>query len=107
VLEQIVGDIGDEYDTDDDLDIRREGERQFTVKATTRIADFNEYFGVDFPDEEFDTIGGLAINFLGRLPRRGETFVLSGLEFKVLRADRRRLDLLRVITPRDIVPKEE
>jgi magnesium and cobalt transporter len=107
VLEQIVGDIGDEYDTDDDLDIRREGERQFTVKGTTRIADFNEYFGVEFPDEEFDTIGGLAINFLGRLPRRGETFVLSGLEFKVLRADRRRLDLLRVITPRDIVPKEE
>jgi magnesium and cobalt transporter len=107
VLEQIVGDIGDEYDTDDDLDIRREGERQFTVKATTRIADFNEYFATDFPDEEFDTIGGLAINFLGRLPRRGETFVLSGLEFRVLRADRRRLDLLRVITPYDIVPKEE
>jgi magnesium and cobalt transporter len=107
VLEQIVGDIGDEYDTDDDLDIRREGERQFTVKGTTRIADFNEYFDADFPDEEFDTIGGLAINFLGRLPRRGESFVLSGLEFKVLRADRRRLDLLRVITPHDIVPKEE
>jgi magnesium and cobalt transporter len=107
VLEQIVGDIGDEYDTDDDLDIRREGERQFTVKATTRIADFNDYFGTDFPDEEFDTIGGLAINFLGRLPRRGEAFVLSGLEFKVLRADRRRLDLLRVITPTDIVPQEE
>jgi magnesium and cobalt transporter len=107
VLEQIVGDIGDEYDTDDDLDIRREGERQFTVKATTRIADFNEYFSVEFPDEEFDTVGGLAINFLGRLPRRGETFVLSGLEFKVLRADRRRLDLLRVITPHDIVPEEE
>jgi magnesium and cobalt transporter len=107
VLEQIVGDIGDEYDTDDDLDIRREGERQFTCKGTTRIADFNEYFGTDFPDEEFDTIGGLAINFLGRLPRRGETFVLSGLEFKVLRADRRRLDLLRVITPTDIVPREE
>jgi magnesium and cobalt transporter len=107
VLEQIVGDIGDEYDTDDDLDIRREGERQFTVKGTTRIADFNEYFDAEFPDEEFDTIGGLAINFLGRLPRRGESFVLSGLEFKVLRADRRRLDLLRVITPHDIVPKEE
>jgi magnesium and cobalt transporter len=107
VLEQIVGDIGDEYDVDDDLDIRREGEKQFTVKGTTRIEEFNDYFGTDFPDEEFDTIGGLAINFLGRLPRRGEAFVLSGLEFKVMRADRRRLDMLRVITPRDIVPKEE
>jgi magnesium and cobalt transporter len=107
VLEQIVGDIGDEYDTDDDLDIRKEGERQFTVKAQTRIDEFNGYFGCDFSDEEFDTIGGLAINSLGRLPRRGESFNLGGLEFKVLRADRRRLDLLRVITPRDIEPQEE
>ena len=106
VLEQIVGDIGDEYDTDEDLDIRREGERQFTVKGQTRISEFNEYFGSDFSDEEFDTIGGLAINFLGRLPRRGESFVMSGLEFRVLRADRRRLDTLRVITPRDIVKEE-
>lgn len=107
VLEQIVGDIGDEYDTDDDLDIRKEGERQFTVKAQTRIDEFNNYFACDFSDEEFDTIGGLAINSLGRLPRRGESFALGGLEFKVLRADRRRLDLLRVITPRDFEPKEE
>jgi magnesium and cobalt transporter len=107
VLEQIVGDIGDEYDTDDDLDIRKEGERQFTVKAQTRIDEFNGYFGCDFSDEEFDTIGGLAISSLGRLPRRGESFTLGGLEFKVLRADRRRLDLLRVITPRDIEPQEE
>jgi magnesium and cobalt transporter len=106
VLEQIVGDIGDEYDTDEDLDIRREGERQFTVKGQTRISEFNSYFGSHFSDEEFDTIGGLAINFLGRLPRRGESFVMSGLEFRVLRADRRRLDTLRVITPQDIVKEE-
>jgi magnesium and cobalt transporter len=106
VLEQIVGDIGDEYDTDEDLDIRREGERQFTVKGQTRISDFNSYFDSHFSDEEFDTIGGLAINFLGRLPRRGESFVMSGLEFRVLRADRRRLDTLRVITPQDIVKEE-
>ena len=106
VLEQIVGDIGDEYDTDEDLDIRREGERQFTVKGQTRISEFNSYFGSHFSDEEFDTIGGLAINFLGRLPRRGESFVMRGLEFRVLRADRRRLDTLRVITPQDIVKEE-
>jgi magnesium and cobalt transporter len=107
VLEQIVGDIGDEYDTDDDLDIRREGERQFSVKGTTRIEDFNQFFNTTFSDEDFDTIGGLAINFLSRLPRRGETFNLGGLDFRVLRADRRRLDLLRVTTPTDIVPEEE
>jgi magnesium and cobalt transporter len=106
VLEQIVGDIGDEYDTDEDLDIRKEGERQFTVKGQTRISEFNDYFGTRFSDEEFDTIGGLSINFLGRLPRRGEAFVLDGIEFKVLRADRRRLDALRVVTPTDIVQEE-
>ena len=106
VLEQIVGDIGDEYDTDEDLDIRREGERQFTVKGQTRIPEFNDYFATEFSDEEFDTIGGLATHFLGRLPRRGETFVMNGIEFRVLRADRRRLDTLRVITPQDIVREE-
>ncbi|HEY5808390.1 MAG TPA: transporter associated domain-containing protein [Povalibacter sp.] len=106
VLEQIVGDIGDEYDVDDDLDIRREGDRQFSVKGTTRIDEFNQYFDTVFSDEDFDTIGGLVISFLSRLPRRGETFSLGGLEFRVLRADRRRIDLLRVTSPKDIVAKE-
>jgi magnesium and cobalt transporter len=107
VLEQIVGDIGDEYDVDDEVDIRKEGERQFTIRAQTAIEDFNTYFGTDFSDEEFDTIGGLAINLLGRLPRRGEAFSLGGMEFKVLRADRRKLDSLRVITETDVMPKED
>jgi len=107
VLEQIVGDIGDEYDVDEDLDIRKEGERQFTVRAQTPIEDFNHYFDTRFSDEEFDTIGGLAMSMLGRLPRRGESFKLGDMDFKVLRADRRRLDTLRVVTLRDIVPKED
>jgi magnesium and cobalt transporter len=108
VLEQIVGDIDDEYDVDDDdLDIRREGERQFTVRAQTRIDDFNTYFGTQFSDDEFDTIGGLLMHQLGRLPRRGESFMFGDFDFKVLRADRRRLDMLRVVTPEDVVPREE
>ncbi|HKQ83203.1 MAG TPA: transporter associated domain-containing protein [Steroidobacteraceae bacterium] len=107
VLEQIVGDIDDEYDVEDDLDIRREGPRQFTVRAQTRIEDFNKYFGTEFSDEEFDTIGGLLMHQLGRVPRRGESFVFGGFDFKVLRADRRRLDMLRVVTPQDVLPQEE
>jgi magnesium and cobalt transporter len=107
VLEQIVGDIGDEYDVDDDLDIRKEGERQFTVRAQTRIDEFNEYFGTEFSDEEFDTIGGLVMSNLGRLPRRGESFAFGGVDFKVLRGDRRRLDVLRVVTAKDVEPPEE
>jgi magnesium and cobalt transporter len=106
VLEQIVGDIGDEYDVDEDLDIRKEGARQFTVKAQTRIEDFNEYFATKFSDEEFDTIGGLVMSNLGRLPRRGEAFAFGGFDFKVLRGDRRRLDVLRVITVKDFDPPE-
>jgi magnesium and cobalt transporter len=107
VLEQIVGDIGDEYDVDDDLDIRPEGERQFAVKAQTRIDEFNDYFGAKFSDEEFDTIGGLVMSSLGRLPRRGESFSFEGFDFKVLRGDRRKLDLLRVTTAKDIKPHKE
>ena len=104
VIEQIVGEIDDEHDVDDDLAIRREGERQFTVRALTPIGEFNDYFGTAFSDEEFDTIGGLIMQEFGRLPRRGEAILIGQLEFRVLRADRRRIDSLRVSTPTDIQP---
>jgi magnesium and cobalt transporter len=102
VLEQIVGDIGDEYDIDESEGIRREGERTFSVPALTRIEDFNETFGTRFSDEEFDTIGGLVLHELGRMPRRGETVEIGGLELKVQRVDRRRIETLRVTTPGEI-----
>jgi magnesium and cobalt transporter len=104
VIEQIVGEIDDEHDVEDDQTIRRESEREFTVRALTPIADFNEYFGTAFSDEEYDTIGGLLMQEFGRLPRRGETIQVGELEFRVVRADRRRIDLLRVITPSAIEP---
>jgi magnesium and cobalt transporter len=104
VIEQIVGDIADEFDVEEDQPIRRLGEREFTVRALTRIDDFNDYFGARFSDQEFDTIGGLVANAFGRLPRRGESVRIGELDFRVLRADRRRIELLRVATPRDIRP---
>jgi magnesium and cobalt transporter len=107
VIEQIVGEIDDEHDVEDDQTIRRETEVEFTVRALTPIADFNEYFGTAFSDDEYDTIGGLLMQEFGRLPRRGETIRIGELEFRVLRADRRRIDLLRVITPRAIEPRPE
>jgi len=107
VLEQIVGDIGDEYDVDETEGIRKEGERTFAVPALTRIDEFNSVFGTRFSDEEFDTIGGLVLHELGRMPRRGEAVEIGGLELKVLRADRRRIDALRVTTPRDLELKAE
>jgi magnesium and cobalt transporter len=96
VIEQIVGDIADEYDVEEDQGIRRDGDRQFTVRGTTRIDEFNEYFGTELGDEEFDTIAGLVMQQFGRVPRRGESVQLAGMEFRVLRTDRRRIDSLRV-----------
>ncbi len=107
VIEQIVGDIADEYDVEEDQPIRRDTERHYTVRALTRIAEFNDYFGSQFSDAEFDTIGGLVAHGFGRVPRRGDTVRLADFEFRVLRADRRRIDLLKVIAPRDVRPAED
>lgn len=97
VLEQIVGDIEDEYDFDETEDnIRLDQAGRYRVKATTEIEDFNEAFGCSFPDEEVDTVGGLVIRHLGRLPKRGEIVPLDGFKVQVLRADSRRVHTLLV-----------
>jgi magnesium and cobalt transporter len=107
VLEQIVGDIDDEYDVDEGEGIRRESERIYSVPALTRIEDFNKIFGTRFSDEECDTLGGLVLHELGRMPRRGEAIQIGGFEIKVVRADRRRIESLRVTAPRDFqLPSE-
>lgn len=96
VLEQIVGEIEDEYDVDDELLIKKHSETQFIVKAFTPIEDFNEYFNCKFSDEVFDTVGGLVTHALGHLPQRGEKVVIENFRFRVLHADNRRIRLLRV-----------
>jgi magnesium and cobalt transporter len=99
VIEQIVGDIDDEHDVEDDANIRRESERQFSVRGSTRIEEFNTYFSTDLSADEFDTVAGLVVKQFGRLPRRGEAVNLGEFEFRVVRADRRRIDSLRVTIP--------
>jgi magnesium and cobalt transporter len=101
VLEQIVGDIEDEYDFDEASDnILPEPGGRHRVKAITQIADFNAAFGTHFPEEAADTIGGYLIKHLGRLPKRGESVLIEGLRFQVLRADSRRVYTLLVDRPR-------
>lgn len=100
VIEQIVGDIDDEHDVEGSRYIHALRGGQFTVKARTPVDEFNEHFGTGFSDEEFDTIGGLVVKGLGHLPQRGETTVIDGVRFCVLRADKRRVHLLRVETVR-------
>ena len=101
VLEQIVGDIEDEYDFDEAHDnIRLDTSGRFRVKARTEICDFNEAFSTTFSDEEFDTVGGLVLRHLGRVPKRNEIIDIDGTRFQVLRADSRRLYTLLVDPPK-------
>ncbi len=97
VLEQIVGDIEDEYDYDESEDnILHEKGEAFRVKAQTEIEDFNLALGARFADDEFDTVGGLVTHAFGRVPKRGESVQIEGFRFQVLRADSRRLHTLLV-----------
>ena len=100
VLEEIVGEIDDEHDHQEAAFIRPDGDRNgrpsFAVRALTRVEDFNEYFECELSDDEYDTIGGLIMHELGRLPRGGERLEFGGFEFSVIKADKRRIDALQV-----------
>jgi magnesium and cobalt transporter len=99
VIEQIIGDIDDEFDIEDDQSIRRDGEQEYIVRGATRIDEFNEFFGVKLEEAGFDTIAGLVLKQFGHVPRRGEAVTIAGFDFRVVRADRRRIDTLRVHAP--------
>jgi magnesium and cobalt transporter len=100
VLEEIVGEIDDEHDQEEAAFIRPDGDRHgkpsFEVRALTRIEDFNEYFECDLADKEYDTVGGLVMHELGKLPRRGESVQFGGFKFAVVKADKRRIESLQV-----------
>jgi magnesium and cobalt transporter len=100
VLEEIVGEIDDEHDPEEVEFIQagpeRDGRPTWLVRALTRIEDFNEFFHCELSDDDYDTAGGLVMHELGRLPRRGEQLHFGGFEFRVTKADRRRIDTLQV-----------
>ena len=105
VIEQIVGDIEDEYDfdeTEDNILLDRSG--RYRVKAVTEIADFNSHFDSKFSDDDYDTVAGLVVARFGRLPKRGETIVIDGFSFQVLRADSRKVHSLLVEKPKPQEP---
>jgi magnesium and cobalt transporter len=103
VLEQIVGEIEDEHDFGEEEYIFRKNDHEYTLKALTPIDEFNDYFYVDFSDEEFDTIGGLIVHQLGHVPKKGEKVDIDRFRFIVLRADSRRVHLLKLI----LLPQSE
>ncbi|MFC5472619.1 HlyC/CorC family transporter [Paraherbaspirillum soli] len=111
VLEQIVGDIEDEYDFDEEEDnilAIRDGNTgpRWRVKALTEIEQFNETLATSFSDEDVDTIGGLVANHLGRVPRKGDAFTIDQVRFEVLRADARQVHVLLVEKLKDLPPEE-
>ena len=97
VIEEIVGEIEDEHDIEEEENISQHGRSRFAVKAITPIDEFNSYFKTELDDDEYETIGGHVINAFGHLPKRGETIDLAGFNVKVLRSDKRRVHLLRLI----------
>lgn len=97
VLEQIVGDIEDEYDIDEeDGHIKKLNDGSYIVKASTEIEEFNDYFKSHFSDEEFDTVGGIILKSFGYVPKRGETIKIEQFRFKILHSDNRRVYLFEV-----------
>lgn len=99
VLEQIVGDIKDEYDPVDDAlenSIRDLGNGVSLVNALTPVEDFNEHFATEFSDDEFDTIGGIVMHHFGRMPETNESISIDGLLFKVVQSTGRQLGLLEI-----------
>lgn len=96
VLEQIVGEIADEFDVDEDLYIKQHSETEYIVKALTPIEEFNQFFHTQLDEQEFDTIGGLVIHQFGHMPKRGEKIELASFQFEVLNADKRRIHLLQL-----------
>ena len=97
VLEQIVGEIDDEHDESESAQILKQDDRRYLVQGLTPIDEFNQYFGAEFSDEDFDTVAGLVMHELGHMPRRGESIQIDRFQFNVQRADSRRVHLLQVM----------
>jgi magnesium and cobalt transporter len=98
VIEQIVGDIEDEHDPENEIFIRKTGDTEYFVKALTPVEDFNQYFATEFDEATFDTVGGLVTQQFGRLPNMGESTELGGFLFTILKADNRKIQLLKLTT---------
>jgi magnesium and cobalt transporter len=103
VLEEIVGEIDDEFDTEDDQLIRRDKACEFTIHASTPITTFNEFFQATLSDATLHTVGGLLAQAFGRIPKRFESIKLGDFEFRVLRVSERRIETLKVLSPKDVV----
>jgi magnesium and cobalt transporter len=97
VLEQIVGEIEDEHDEQDDESyILQRNENEYMIKALTPIEEFDDYFNTHLATDEYDTIGGFIVNELEHMPKKGESLTVDNMRFEVVRADNRRVHLVKL-----------
>lgn len=101
IIEQIIGDIADEFDIDEEAYVKTHGDKRYIIKAHTPIETVNEALQTDFSDEIYDTIGGIVMAQLGHLPKRGEHVLIHGFHFKIINADARRIKLLECLDERE------
>ena len=106
IIEQIIGDIEDEFDIDEEAYIKTHGEAHYIIKAHTPIDEFNEQLQANFSDESYDTIGGIVMTNFGYLPKRGEVITIDQFEFKVINADARHIKLLECFDLRPPQPRK-
>lgn len=97
IIEQIIGDIEDEFDIDEETYIKQHADARYIIKAHTPIEEFNEQLQASFSDETYDTIGGIVMTNFGYLPKRGEVITIDKFEFKIINADARRIKLLECV----------
>ncbi len=97
VLEQIVGEIEDEHDEQEDEGyIFRRNDHEYMIKALTPIEEFDDYFQTQLATDEYDTLGGFIVSQLEHMPKKGETLVVDKMRFEVIRADTRRVHLIKL-----------
>ena len=107
IIEQIIGDIEDEFDIDEEAYIKSHTNAHYMIKAHTPIDEFNEQLHANFSDDIYDTIGGIVMANLGHLPKRGEVITIDQFEFKIINADARRIKLLECFDLRTNQPSSE
>lgn len=97
VLEQIVGEIEDEHDDFEDKDyVTQRNEHEYMITALMPIDEFDEYFSTQLATDEYDTVGGFIVNQLEHMPKKGESLTIDNFKFEVIRADTRRIHLIKL-----------
>ena len=103
IVEEIIGDIHDEFDEAEDKVIRQVGENEYIVEGSINLDDFNDQLDTDIDSEDYESLGGLIIEHLDRLPNKGDSVEIDNCKLTVIKMDDKRIDLVKVI----VTPKEK